>query len=90
MPLTNVTAVLKCTRKTDPVAPSETVSVTLDAYYQDAAGNRINTDYARYTPSAQLTMSIDNPSAAAFYEVGKFYKLTFEEHTPVPTTAPAE
>ena len=33
--------------------------------------------FAKYTPSARLTMTVDNPSAQEFFELGKTYYLDF-------------
>lgn len=33
--------------------------------------------YAKATPSGKLEMQIDNPPAAEFFELGKFYYLDF-------------
>ena len=35
----------------------------------------------RYTPSGSLEMNIDNPGAAALFEVGEAYYVTFEKES---------
>lgn len=43
-----------------------------------------NADYAKYTPSGQLTITVDNEtSASSFFQPTKEYYLTFEEAKPV-------
>ena len=36
-----------------------------------------NTDWSKYTPSGQMEMTITNPPAAAFFEPGESYFLSF-------------
>ena len=33
--------------------------------------------FAKYTPSGELTMYVDNPPAQAFFELGKTYYIDF-------------
>ncbi len=40
---------------------------------------RDNKDWSKWTPSGTLTMSITNPSAFVWFEVGKEYYLDFTE-----------
>ena len=35
--------------------------------------------FAKYTPSGELTMYVDNPPAQAFFELGKAYYLDFSK-----------
>ena len=39
-------------------------------------------EWSKYTPSANLTMWITNPSAHEQFEVGREFLLTFEDVTP--------
>lgn len=38
-----------------------------------------NKKFAKYTPSGQLTMQVDNPPAQEFFKLGKTYYLDFSE-----------
>ena len=40
-----------------------------------------NQRYHKYTPSGTLTITIDNPPASDFFELGKEYYLDFEKST---------
>lgn len=47
-----------------------------------------NADYAKYTPSGQLSITVDNgTNAADFFKPQEEYYLTFEAATPVITEA---
>jgi hypothetical protein len=48
--------------------------VRLRAVYGDGQANK---SWAKYTPSGQLEMVIDNPDASERFEVGKEYFLDF-------------
>lgn len=60
------------------------VVVTLAPQYDD----KIPEDrrFAKATPSASLQMTIDNPPAAEFFEVGKFVYLDFTPVLPANLT----
>jgi hypothetical protein len=47
------------------------------AVYDD--GTPENQRFSKATPSGRLTMSVDNPPAAAFFILGKEYYLDFTE-----------
>lgn len=51
-----------------------TCTVVLSAVNGEKAENK---SWAKYTPSGQLTMSIDNPEAYDAFELGKEYFLDF-------------
>lgn len=38
-----------------------------------------NRRFQKYTPSGELNISIDNPSAVEYFKIGKSYYLDFEE-----------
>ena len=42
-------------------------------------GTEENKRYAKATPSGQLEMTVDNPPAQAFFELGKSYYLDFSK-----------
>ena len=42
-------------------------------------GTEENKRYAKATPSGQLQMTVDNPPAQAFFELGKAYYLDFSK-----------
>jgi hypothetical protein len=46
------------------------------AVYGNGKGNE---SWSKATPSGQLTISVTNPSAIDFFELGKTYRLMFEE-----------
>ena len=52
--------------------------VTLSAVYSSDPESE-NWSYSQATPSANLTMFINNHAAFGFFKEGKQYKLTFEE-----------
>lgn len=58
--------------------------VEMQAAYND--GDPSNASWSKWTPSAQCTMFITNPSAVDAFEVGKFY---FVDFTPVEQVSPA-
>lgn len=41
-----------------------------------------NKPWSQYTPSGTITMQIDNPPAAAAFELGRTFLLTFEPTAP--------
>lgn len=67
------TAKVKCTAR---IPEGEQEKVVFTANYTDAEGNRVNQEWAKYTPGFALTMWV-LPEVP--FEVGKNYTLTFEE-----------
>jgi hypothetical protein len=57
-------------------APSQT-TVELDAVWAD--GIEENKRYAKYTPSGKIELTIDNPPALEFFEIGKYVYVDFTE-----------
>lgn len=51
-------------------------ALSFNASYGEGKDNK---DWSRWTPSGSLTMSITNPSAFDWFEVGKEYYLDFSE-----------
>lgn len=74
----NVRAKFRVTEKTNRAAYTSggapTCGVVLSAVNSE---RKENATWAKYTPSGQLTMQIDNPDAYAAFELGKEYFLDF-------------
>jgi hypothetical protein len=61
--------------------------VHLSPRYADDQGNRFLNDFARYTPSGEMRLTIDNPPAAEQFEEGAFYDLVITRRAkPTPDT----
>lgn len=71
----SVQAVFHCHAKTEPTHAGGPVQAKLAPRYGDEKGNRFLNDFAKGTPSGELTLWIDNPSAAEAFEVGGYYDL---------------
>ncbi len=77
-----VRAKFRCTAKTSrtqsgsygptPTPPVDTEEVQFQAVMGDE-----NKEWSKWTPSGQVTMTINNPAALAQFEVGKDYFLDF-------------
>lgn len=54
----------------------------VEVVLQAAGRGEENKDWAKYTPSGEIKMTINNPPAAAFFadRLGKDVTLTFEAH----------
>lgn len=75
----NVRAKFRCTQiiKTCYAgndAPVDMVQVKLSAVYGET-----NKTWSKWTPSGELTMTINNPAALEQYHVGEFYFLDFTD-----------
>jgi len=70
-----VKCVMKCLSKTSADYEGAPVQVALEPRYTDDAGNRINEEFARYTPCGRLDLTIDNPPAAEQFEEGAYYEV---------------
>ena len=79
-----VRAKFRCTSKTSrtsagsygPAKPVDTEEVTLAAVMGDE-----NKEWSQWTPSGNLSMTINNPKALEQFEVGKDYFLDFTPAT---------
>ena len=52
--------------------------LSFTAPYADEKGNKINQEWAKYTPHLNINMSV-NDDAVKHFEAGKSYTLTFTE-----------
>jgi hypothetical protein len=75
----NVRAKFQCVSKSPN---GDGANIELNAAIDDQ-----NKTWAHWTPGGQILMTIDNPSAAAGFEVGKSY---FVDFTPAPATEAEE
>lgn len=65
--------------KCDSVEGDENAKqVILRAVYSDDPENPNHT-FSKYTPYGELRMAITNPSASAYFQVGKTYDIDFKE-----------
>jgi len=69
-----IIAKFQCNTVAQSVSQDE--RVMLNAVYADSGPNK---EWAKYTPSGSLDMTISNPSAQGQIKPGKFYKITIEE-----------
>ena len=65
---------MKCSQMTD--FGSNNQEGKLSAVYGDTPENKT---FSQYTPSASLTMLVNNPDAIGFYEAGYEYLITIEK-----------
>jgi hypothetical protein len=71
--VTTVRAKFQCTAETQTVYVSEAKTYKFNAVYDlDIPEDQ---RYSKYTPSATLEMTVDNPNAG--FALGKFYYLDF-------------
>lgn len=77
----NVVAKFRCTEKierdsgvADKAANPNPVAVTLVPTYSD---NGPNKSWSKWTPAGEIKMTITNPPAAAVFEPGADYMITF-------------
>lgn len=61
--------------KVQPVGDGQT-SLTFTAHYSDDQGNRVNEEWAMYTPNAQFSMTVLDSVAEGITE-GLAYTVTF-------------
>ncbi len=54
-------------------------ATTILLYAQCADSIEENKRFAKYTPSGRLELTVDNPPAQEFFELGKSYYLDFTE-----------
>lgn len=64
-----------------PDDPAVNIDVTLSAYLGHDDDDRTH-EWAKWTPSGELTMQITNPAAAGFFEPGADYRLTISRFMP--------
>ncbi len=81
--LTQVVAKMQChVNEPQPHSSEGFHSLRLGAVYsgyEDDKAKGENAVFGKYTPFAELNMSICNPAANAFFESGKKYYVTFTE-----------
>lgn len=71
-----VTAKVKCTSKTENADGS--FALGFNANYADDNGNRLNEEWAVYTPHCFTQMTVV-ASVGELFEPGKAYTLSFQE-----------
>jgi hypothetical protein len=80
-----VRAMFYCEAVTPHQGNSLAVNVRLSAAFGTYLTNKglpeadANTEWAKYTPNGQLTMTIDNPTASNQFEIGEVYELQIEK-----------
>lgn len=69
-----ITAKVRCQSRTEVDDTQD--RVTFQANYTDAEGNRVNQEWAKYTPAFNLDMCV---LKSVPFEVYKAYTLTFDD-----------
>jgi len=60
----------------DPTVP-ESVHVEIRAVPVNSASGKENESWSKWTPSGELKLTITNPPAADFFEIGREYYVDF-------------
>lgn len=71
-----IRARMKCTKK---ICYEGLQEITLGAVYSEDKTSP-NYSFSQATPSANMTMSVTNPSAYNQFEAGKIYDIVFSEY----------
>lgn len=69
-----ITAKVRCGSRTEVDDTQD--RVTFGANYSDADGNKVNAEWAKYTPLFSLDMTV---LKSVPFEAGKNYTLTFDD-----------